>query len=78
MPGSVYITACSGVVVFRSHRISSALPKGIRMIWTIFVLLICLWLIGMATAYTLGGLIHLLLVLAVVALVVRLMQGERV
>lgn len=48
------------------------------MIWTIFVLLICLWLIGMATAYTLGGLIHLLLVLAVVALVVRLMQGERV
>jgi protein-S-isoprenylcysteine O-methyltransferase Ste14 len=47
------------------------------MLWTVFVILLGLWLIGMATAFTLGGLIHLLLVLAVVALLVRLMQESR-
>ncbi len=47
------------------------------MLWTLFVILLGLWLIGMATAYTLGGLLHLLLVLAVVVLIVRLMQERR-
>jgi Family of unknown function (DUF5670) len=46
------------------------------MLWTICVILLVLWLVGLVTAYTLGGLIHLLLVIAVVVFVVRLMQGR--
>jgi len=48
------------------------------MLETIIVLLVVLWLLGMVSSYTIGGLIHLLLVLAVVVLVVRLLQGRRV
>lgn len=46
------------------------------MLWTIFAILIVLWLVGMAFSFTLGGLIHLLLVIAVVVLLVRLIQGR--
>ena len=46
------------------------------MLWTIFVILLVLWLVGLVTAYTLGGFIHLLLVIAVVVLVIRLIQGR--
>jgi uncharacterized protein DUF5670 len=46
------------------------------MLWTIFVILLVLWLLGLVTAYTLGGFIHLLLVIAIVVLVIRLMQGR--
>ncbi len=48
------------------------------MIWTIALILIALWLLGMVTSYTVGGLIHILLVVAVIAIVVRLVQGHRV
>jgi hypothetical protein len=48
------------------------------MLWTVFVILLVLWLLGVTTAYTLGGLVHLLLVLAVVALVFQLVTGRRV
>ena len=48
------------------------------MLWTIFVILVVLWLLGLVTSYTLGGFIHILLVLAVVILVIRLIQGRRV
>ncbi len=48
------------------------------MLWAIVVILLVLWALGMATAYTLGGMIHLLLVVALVVVVVRLMQGRRV
>lgn len=47
------------------------------MLWTLFVILLGLWLIGMAFSYTLGGVLHLLLVLAIVVLIVRLLQGQR-
>jgi hypothetical protein len=46
------------------------------MLWTIFVLLLVLWLLGLVTAYTVGGFIHLLLVIAVVVLVIQLLQGR--
>jgi hypothetical protein len=46
------------------------------MLWTIFVILLVLWLLGMVSSYTLGGFIHLLLLLAVVVLVIRLIQGR--
>ena len=48
------------------------------MLWTIFTILLVLWLLGMVTAYTLNGFIHLLLLLAVVTLLIRLIQGRRV
>jgi hypothetical protein len=47
------------------------------MLETIFVVLLVLWLLGMVTSYTLGGFIHLLLLLAIVAIVVRVIQGRR-
>jgi len=48
------------------------------MLWTIAVLLLVLWLLGLVTSYTMGGLIHLLLVIAIVVVVVRLIQGRKV
>ncbi len=48
------------------------------MLWTIFVILLVLWLIGMVSSYTLGGFIHILLVVAVVVVIIRLIQGRRV
>jgi hypothetical protein len=48
------------------------------MLYTILVVLLVLWLLGMVTSYTMGGLIHLLLVIAAIILVVRLVQGRKV
>lgn len=48
------------------------------MLWTIFVILLVLWLLGLVSSYTLGGYIHLLLLIAVVVLLIRLIQGRRV
>lgn len=47
------------------------------MLWTIFVILLVLWLLGLVSAYTLGGFIHILLVLAVVVLLIQLVSGRR-
>jgi hypothetical protein len=51
---------------------------GRKMLWTIFVILLVLWLLGMVTSYTMGGFIHILLVIAVVVVIIRLIQGRRV
>jgi len=51
--------------------------KEPTMLWTIALVLLVLWTIGFTTAYTAGGLIHLLLVVALVIVVVRLLQGRR-
>jgi hypothetical protein len=48
------------------------------MLWTIVAILLALWLLGLLTSYTLGGLIHILLVVAVIALLVRVITGRRV
>ena len=47
------------------------------MLETIAVLLVIMWLLGMVSAYTLGGLIHILLVLAIIAVLVRVVRGQR-
>lgn len=47
------------------------------MLMFIFVLLLVLWLLGMISTYTLGGYIHLLLIIAVVVLLIRIIQGRR-
>ena len=48
------------------------------MLWTICVILIVLWLLGIVTAYTMGGLIHILLVIAIIVVLVRVIQGRKV
>jgi hypothetical protein len=47
------------------------------MLWTIFVILLVLWLLGIVSSYTLGGFIHILLVIALVVLVIQLVTGRR-
>ena len=47
------------------------------MLWTIFVILLVLWAVGMVTSTTLGGFVHLLLLLAVVVVLIRVIQGRR-
>lgn len=47
------------------------------MLWTIFVILLVLWLLGLVSGYALGGFIHLLLVIAVILLVFQLLTGRR-
>jgi hypothetical protein len=46
------------------------------MLWTIFVILLVLWLLGMVSSYTLGGFIHVLLILAIGIVLIRLIQGR--
>jgi hypothetical protein len=46
------------------------------MLWTIFIILLVLWLLGMVSSYTMGGFIHLLLVIAVVVVLIRIIQGR--
>jgi len=46
------------------------------MLWIIFMVLLVLWLLGLVTAYTIGGLIHLLLVIALVVLAINIVQGR--
>jgi uncharacterized membrane protein YtjA (UPF0391 family) len=67
-------------VVFRCgtsavDAVSSEIGKS--MLWTIFVVLCVLWLLGMVTTYTMGGLIHVLLVVALILFVFNLIQGRR-
>lgn len=48
------------------------------MLWTIFVILLVLWALGMVSSYTIGGFIHILLVVAVVVLLIRVIQGRSI
>lgn len=50
----------------------------VHMLETLIAVLVILWLLGMVSSYTIGGLIHLLLVLAIIVLLVRVIQGRRV
>ena len=47
------------------------------MLWTIFVILLILWALGMVSSYTLGGYIHILLVVALVVMLIRIIQGRQ-
>lgn len=48
------------------------------MLWTIFVILLIMWLLGLASSYTMGGFIHLLLVIGLVVVILQFIQGRRV
>jgi hypothetical protein len=47
------------------------------MLWTVFVILLVLWLLGLVSGYTMGGVIHALLVIAIVVMVIQVIQGRR-
>jgi Family of unknown function (DUF5670) len=47
------------------------------LLWTIAIVLLILWLLGMVSSYTLGGFVHILLVLAVIVVLIRVIQGRR-
>jgi len=47
------------------------------LLWTLAVILLALWLLGLVTSYTLGGFIHVLLVVAVIVVLIRVIQGRR-
>jgi hypothetical protein len=57
---------------------ASAQPKEIIMLYTIAVVLLILWLLGVVTSYTVGGFIHILLVIAIIAVLLRLINGRGV
>ena len=60
------------------RRASTQFEKGvIQMLWTIAVILVVLWALGLATAYTLSGFIHVLLLLAIAVVLIRVIQGRR-
>ncbi len=50
--------------------------RRINMLWTIFVILLILWLLGLVSGYTIGGFIHILLVIAIVVVLIRIIQGR--
>jgi Family of unknown function (DUF5670) len=60
-----------------SHEANYDLTERNVMLWTIFVILLVLWLLGLVSSYTLGGFIHILLVIALVVLIINLIQGRR-
>jgi hypothetical protein len=72
-------------VILRALRVARHLllprlhsrERSLTMLWTIFVILLILWLLGMVSGSTLGGFIHLLLVLAIVVVLIRVIQGRR-
>jgi hypothetical protein len=57
----------AGIIIIR---------RSAGMLWTIFVILLVLWLLGMVSSYTLGGYIHILLVVAIVVVLIRVIQGR--
>jgi amino acid transporter len=64
-------TETPGFRLARQHR------KEVPMLGTIFIILLVLWLLGLVTSYTLGGFIHILLVIAIVVILIRIIQGRR-
>jgi Family of unknown function (DUF5670) len=61
----------------RAFRLERRHWEEATMLWTIFVILLILWLLGLVTSYTLGGFIHILLVIAIVVVLIRVIQGRR-
>ena len=58
-------------------RSDSVVQEEVNMLWTIFVILLILWGLGLMTGYTMGGVIHILLVIAIIVVLVRVIQGRR-
>jgi len=60
------------------HKVGTSVTgKEVIMLWTIFGILLVLWMLGLVSGYTIGGFIHILLVIAVVVVLIRIIQGRR-
>jgi len=59
------------------QRTFGGVGKEANMLWTVFVILLVLWGLGLVTSYTMGGFIHVLLVIAIVVVLVQVIQGRR-
>jgi hypothetical protein len=59
-------------------RANDTLTGDIAMLWTIFMILLVLWALGLVTSYTMGGFIHVLLVIAIIVVIIQLLQGRSV
>src|SRR3954469_4155662 len=71
---SFWTVDCTTISGERSH---GPPERSRNMLWTIFVILLILWLLGVVTSYTLGGFIHILLVIAIAVVLINLIQGRR-
>ena len=85
LPGSLQILHVTSVIplvrrppVAVDLRLLSHSMRRKKMLWALCVVLLILWALGLATSYTAGGLIHILLVVALIVMVFRLIQGRRV
>jgi Flp pilus assembly protein TadB len=71
----------AGASLMERKRLELPGRMGIKrrrpMLWTIFVILLILWLLGLVSGYTIGGFIHVLLVIAIVVVLIRIIQGRR-
>jgi len=85
-PYNVYLMACEAHSTYcptiseAARRAVKNLSQGDRrmdLLWTIAVILVILWLLGLVTSYTLGGFVHILLVLAIIVILIRVIQGRR-
>jgi hypothetical protein len=68
---------CREVNIDFHKKNSCGVRKEANMLWTIFVVLLILWGLGLMTGYTLGGVIHALLVIAIVVVLIQVIQGRR-
>jgi hypothetical protein len=60
-----------------AERLRHTMPQGFRnMLSTIMIILLVLWVLGMVTSYTMGGLIHVMLIIAIIMVLVRVIQGR--
>jgi hypothetical protein len=57
---------------------ASSLQRRRQVLWTIAIVLLILWLLGLVTSYTMGGFIHVLFVIAVIVILIRIIQGRKV
>lgn len=75
---SVARNAFPGPFLAVDQRLQSQYREGTKnMLWTICIILLVLWALGMATSYTAGGLLHLLLLVALIVMLFRIVQGRR-
>jgi len=70
------LMVCDNSSINWVSHIGKTLERDIYMLWSIFVVLLVLWLLGVVSSYTLGGFIHILLVLAIAVLLIRIIQGR--
>jgi len=77
MVSPIYLTYLLKIEGTNIHESGCCLKGGINMLWTIFVILMIMWLLGIVSGYTIDGFIHILLVIALVVVLIRIIQGRR-